>query len=69
VGILLSELLRRYVGGGLFGRIAAAGVLRLALRWPALAAVVIVAGLVARIAADRQRRSGGREGSAYWPPR
>ena len=46
----------RYAGGGLTGRIATAGLLRLALRWPALTGVLIVAMVLARImSAGRQR--------------
>lgn len=45
----------RYAGGGLTGRIATAALLRLALRWPALAGVLILAMLVARIASSGRR--------------
>lgn len=45
-------------GGGLMSRIAAAGVLRLALRWPALSVIVIVSVLAARLMAKRTNPSG-----------
>ena len=45
----------RYAGGGLMSRIAIAGLLRLALRWPALAGVLIVSMLAARVLAKQRR--------------
>ena len=49
----------RYAGGGLTGRLATAGILRLALRWPALAGVLILAMVVARITSKgRPQRAG-----------
>jgi hypothetical protein len=47
----------RYAGGGLTGRIATAGALRLALRWPALTGVVILAMVLARIMSTSRPRS------------
>jgi len=43
----------RTQGGGLMSRIAAAGILRRALRWPALSVIVIVSVLAARLMAKR----------------
>ena len=45
-------------GGGLMSRIAAAGILRLALRWPALSVIVIVSVLAARLMAKRTNQPG-----------
>ncbi|HJR04701.1 MAG TPA: hypothetical protein VKA83_23875 [Methylomirabilota bacterium] len=45
-------------GGGLMSRIAAAGILRLALRWPALSVIVIVSVLAARLMAKRTNPPG-----------
>lgn len=39
-------------------RIAAAGILRLALRWPALSVIVIVAVLAGRLLAKRTNQPG-----------
>lgn len=44
----------RTVGGDLMSRIAAAGILRLALRWPALSVIVIVSVVAARLMTRRQ---------------
>lgn len=44
-------------GGGLMSRIAAAGVLRLALRWPALAVIVVLSVVAARVMAARRHRA------------
>lgn len=41
-------------GGDLVSRIAAAGILRLALRWPALSVIVIVSVVAARLMTRRQ---------------
>jgi hypothetical protein len=46
----------RTVGGALLSRLAAASVLRLALRWPALSVLLIVSVVAARFMA---RRPGG----------
>jgi hypothetical protein len=43
----------RSAGGALMSRLAAASVLRLALRWPALAVLVIVSVVAARLMARR----------------
>jgi len=45
-------------GGGLMSRLAAAGILRLALRWPALSVIVIVSVLAARLLAKRTNQPG-----------
>jgi hypothetical protein len=45
-------------GDGLTSRIAAAGILRLALRWPALSVIVIVSVLAARLLAKRTNQPG-----------
>ena len=44
----------RNAGGGLMSRIAAAGILRLALRWPALTLILVLSVVAARIMADRR---------------
>ena len=49
--------LYRYAGGGLTGRLATVGLLRLALRWPSLTGILIVAMLAARLVSRRRRRS------------
>ena len=53
----LPAAYRNAGGGGLVSRIAAAGLLRLALRWPGLSVVVILLLIGARVVA-RHRRSG-----------
>ena len=45
-------------GNRLMSRIAAAGILRLALRWPALSVIVIVSVLAARLLAKRTSQPG-----------
>lgn len=45
----------RTAGGDLMSRLAAAGVLRLALRWPALSVLLIVSLVAARLIARRPR--------------
>ena len=45
-------------GDSLMSRIAAAGILRLALRWPALSVIVIVSVLAARLLAKRTNQPG-----------
>ena len=52
----LPALYRR-AGGGFASRIATAGILRLALRWPGLTGFLIVAVLAARIMSRRRQRS------------
>ena len=49
----------RNAGGGLMSRIATAGILRLALRWPALSVVVILSALAARIVMGRREQGKG----------
>jgi len=46
----------RGAGTGLGGRLATAGMLRLALRWPALSGILIVALFVARIMSRRRHQ-------------
>ena len=46
----------RNAGGGLMSRIAAAGVLRFALRWPALSVILILSVVAARVMAGRRRQ-------------
>jgi hypothetical protein len=46
--------LYRSAGGGLMSRIAAAGILRFALRWPALTLILVLSVVAARIMADRR---------------
>ena len=43
-------------GGGLMNRIAAAGILRLALRWPALTVIVVLSVIVARVMSERRHQ-------------
>lgn len=45
----------RSTGGGLVSRVATAGILRLALRWPALSVIVILSVVAARVMAGRRR--------------
>ena len=47
----------RNTRGGFVSRIAAGGLLRLALRWPGLAVFVILAMVVARAVSSRPRRA------------
>ncbi len=58
--VLTNAILRRafqqHGGGGLMNRIAAAGILRLALRWPALTVIVILSIVAARIISARRRQ-------------
>jgi hypothetical protein len=42
------------VGGRLMSRIAAAGILRLALRWPALTLILVLSVVAARVMAGRR---------------
>jgi len=44
------------MGGGLISRIAAAGVLRLALRWPALTLILVLSVVAARLIAGRRHQ-------------
>jgi NAD(P)H-dependent FMN reductase len=44
-------------GGGLMRRIAAVGALRLALRWPSLAVIVVLSVVAARVMTARCHRS------------
>lgn len=46
----------RNADGGLMNRIAAAGILRLALRWPALTVIVILSVIVARVMSERRHQ-------------
>jgi len=48
----------RSAGGSLMSRLAAAGVLRLALRWPALSVLLIVSVVAARLMARRPSQVG-----------
>jgi hypothetical protein len=54
----LSGFRTSRTGGGLMSRLAAAGILRLALRWPALSVIVIVSVLAARLLAKRTNQPG-----------
>jgi hypothetical protein len=45
----------RRSGGGLMSRIATAGILRLAFRWPALTVLVILSAIAARVLTGRRR--------------
>lgn len=56
---VLQRALDRYAGGGgVVSRIAAAGILRLALRWPALTVILIFSVVAARVLSGRRRRPG-----------
>jgi hypothetical protein len=46
----------RNADGGLMSRIAAAGILRLALRWPALTVILILSVVIARVMSGRRRQ-------------
>lgn len=50
----------RPAAGGLMSRIAAAGILRLALRWPTLSMFLMVSVVAARLLARRAGRPDGR---------
>ena len=47
----------RNAGGGLMSRIAAAGILRLALRWPAFAVILMLSMVAARVMSSRSQRT------------
>ena len=49
---------RPILGGGQINRVAAAGILRLALRWPALSVIVVVSVIAARLLARRPGQTG-----------
>jgi hypothetical protein len=44
------------VGGGLMSRTATAGILRLALRWPALTLILVLSVVAARVMAGRRHQ-------------
>jgi hypothetical protein len=46
----------RNADGGLMSRIAAAGILRLALRWPALTVILMLSVVIARVMSGRRRQ-------------
>ena len=46
----------RNAGGGLMSRIASAAILRLALRWPAFAVILMLSMVVARLMPGRSQR-------------
>ena len=56
--LLVRSPASRTAGGDLMNRIAAVGILRLALRWPALSGVLIVSVLTARLMARRRNQQG-----------
>jgi hypothetical protein len=49
----------RYAGASVMSRIAAAGILRLAFRWPALSIILIVSVVAARALTGRRHRADG----------
>jgi hypothetical protein len=54
---ILQRVLDRYAGGGGFmSRVAAAGILRLALRWPAFTVIMILSVVAARALSARRRQ-------------
>jgi hypothetical protein len=72
MNVLANAILRRafeqHGGGGLMSRIAAAGILRLALRWPALTVIVILSVVAARIISARRRQPDEVDPAALRPP-
>ena len=46
----------RSAGGGLMSRIATAGILRLAFRWPALTVIVVLSVIIARVMSGRRHQ-------------
>ena len=56
-GDLALPAVYRNVDGGLMSRIAAAGILRLALRWPALTVVLILSAVAARVMSGRRHQA------------
>jgi hypothetical protein len=56
-GDLALPAVYRNAGGGLMSRIAAAGILRLALRWPALTVVLILSAVAARVMSGRRHQA------------
>jgi hypothetical protein len=50
----------RNVGGGLMSHITAAGILRLALRWPGLTVVLILSAVAARLMSRRHQANDSR---------
>jgi hypothetical protein len=65
---ILRRVFDRNGGGGLGSRIAAAGILRLALRWPALTVIVILSVVAARIISARRRQPDDVVNPALWAP-
>jgi len=68
----------RSVGSGLMNRIAAAGILRLALRWPAVSVILILSIVAARLISGRRSPADARhpaalfmkpESTGEWKPR
>jgi hypothetical protein len=58
---ILQRVLDRYAGGGGFmSRGAAAGILRLALRWPAFTVIMILSVVAARALSARPAPAGRR---------
>ena len=53
---ILRRLLDRDGGGGFMSRVATAGILRLALRWPALTVVLLLSVIAARVLSARRRQ-------------
>ncbi len=53
---ILRRLLDRDGSGGFMSRVATAGALRLALRWPALTVVLILSVIAARLLSARRRQ-------------
>ena len=47
----------RNAGGGLMSHIAATGILRLALRWPAFAVLLMLSMVAARVMSGRSQRA------------
>ena len=47
----------RNAGGGLMSRIAAAGILRLAVRWPLFAVILILSMVAARVMSGRSQQA------------
>jgi hypothetical protein len=60
---ILRRVLDRDGRGGFMSRVATAGMLRLALRWPALTVVLILSVIAARVLSARRRQP-----DAFSPP-
>ena len=60
IGVTRAPMSRSAGGGDLVNRLAVAGILRLALRWPALSVLLIVSVVAVRLMARRSGETGER---------